>query len=113
MIKKFTLLLASVLLCSQLGLLSVAADTDSAFILEQDSRVTQSSSSAPNQTEPPASSDNALPTTGNNKTGALPVTGEQMAHILSIIGAFVIAMLFVFWKNRKREKEEKDENFNQ
>ena len=108
MIKKFTKLIVTILICSQIGLLSVTADTASTFTLESSGQVTSS--------EPPSSSDGgstgqSLPTTGRNPS-ALPVTGEQVACVLSVIGAGLLASCMIYWhKKRQIEKEEDDDNF--
>ncbi|XOQ36107.1 MAG: hypothetical protein ACFWTQ_00985 [Lactococcus sp.] len=117
MIKKITLLIVSILLCSSIGLLSVVADTESTFTLKQSVPVESRSP------DPPSSSsrqpnDNVtgggggvLPTTGKN-VSSLPVTGEQLTYEISIMGAFLLVLLFVFWKNKKG-KEENNENYKQ
>lgn len=100
MIKKFTKLIVTILICSQVALLPVTADTASTFTLGSSGQVTSS--------EPPSSSDDgstgqSLPTTGR-KPSALPVTGEQVACILSVIGAGLLASCMIFWHKKGRLK---------
>ncbi|GHU37871.1 hypothetical protein FACS1894192_07920 [Bacilli bacterium] len=108
MIKKFTMLIVSILFCSQISLLSVSADTASTFILESSGQV--KNSDTPRQSQP---SGEPLPTTGTKK-GALPVTGEQAACIASIVGAVILTSCLIIWqKKRAKEKEENDGNYKQ
>src|SRR5574337_46209 len=106
--KNVTRLIVTVLICSEVAFLFVFVDTASTFTLGSSGQVTSS--------EPPSSSDDgstgqSLPTTGR-KPSALPVTGEQVACILSVIGAGLLASCMIFWhKKRQIEKEEDDDNF--
>lgn len=93
-------MIVTILICSQVALLPVTADTASTFTLGSSGQVTSS--------EPPSSSDDgstgqSLPTTGR-KPSALPVTGEQVACILSVIGAGLLASCMIFWHKKGRLK---------